>query len=726
MRAPVSVLAFLVLAGCPKTVEPEAPAAPSWPYPEARRGDQVDTYHDVEVADPYRWMEDPDAEETRAWIAAENELTFGYLAEIPQRQAIRDRIEQLWTYEQFGQPGKHAGHYYYYYNDGSWNHSKLYATEDLEAEGRLILDPNSWSEDGTVALSGTAISESGRYMAFGRADGGSDWNTWSVLDLDSGELLDDTLAWVKFSGASWAHDDGGFFYSRYPEPENPLEQVNLNQQLYFHKVGTPQSEDELVYENPEQPEWGYSAVVTDDGSTLVIHIWQGTEQKNRVYLEDLTTPGWDVKPLLDGFDAEYSLLGNDGDLFWFKTNKDAPRGRVIGMDVSAPEQAEWIEVIPQAEDVLEGISLTGGHFVATYLHDAHNVVKVFDLEGQPVRDVELPGIGSVGGFGGEPDDPETFFTFSSYADPSTIYSYDVATGESALWKRPDVDFDPEDYVTEQVFYPSKDGTQIPMFVTRRKDVELDGQVPTLLYGYGGFNIALSPWFNVARLQWMEMGGIYAVANLRGGGEYGEEWHEAGTLLKKQNVFDDFAAAGEWLIANGYTSSDKLAIFGGSNGGLLVGASILQRPDLWGAGIAAVGVMDMLRYHLFTIGWAWASDYGTVDDSPEMFRYLLGYSPVHTCVEGEAYPATLITTADHDDRVVPAHSFKFAAALQAAQGGPEPILIRIETRAGHASGKPKSMRIDEAADMWAFLVRELGVDVPYPRNPTPGAEIGEPR
>ena len=727
VTASFSVLIALSLGGCPKTVETEAPAAEtSWRYPDPRQGDQVDEYHGVQVADPYRWMEDPDADETRAWIDAENELTFGYLDGVPQRQAIRDRIEQLWTYEQFGQPGKHAGRYYYFYNDGTWNHSKLYVTDSLDAEAELLLDPNGWSDDGTVALSGTSVSETGRYMAYGRADGGSDWNTWTVLDMQSGEPLSDSLEWVKFSGASWAHDDSGFFYSRYPAPENPLEQVNLNQQLYFHAVGTPQDQDQLVYENPEQPEWGYSGVVTDDGETLVIHIWQGTEQKNRVYLEDLTEPGWDVKPLLDDFDAEYSLLGNDGSTLWFKTNLDSPRGKVISIDSAKPEREHWIELIPQAEDVLEGISLTGGHFVATYLHDAHSVVKVFDLEGQLVREVELPGLGTAGGFGGEPDDPETFYTFSSYADPSSIFHYDVGTGESALWKRPEVDFDPDDYVTEQVFYPSKDGTNIPMFITHRGDVEPSADTPTLLYGYGGFNIALSPWFSVSRLQWMEMGGIYAVANLRGGGEYGEEWHEAGTKLNKQNVFDDFAAAGEYLVANGYTSTPKLAIMGGSNGGLLVGASVLQRPDLWGAGIAAVGVMDMLRYHQFTIGWAWASDYGTVDDSPEMFEYLLGYSPVHSCKPGVAYPATLITTADHDDRVVPAHSFKFAAALQQAQAGPEPILIRIETRAGHSSGKPKSMRIDEAADMWAFLVRELGVDVPYPRNPTPGAELGEPR
>ncbi len=721
-----ALTALLALAGCPKSTEPEAPAAaPAWAYPEAHHGEVVDEYHGVQVADPFRWLEDPDAAESRTWIDAENALTFGYLEQIEQRQVIRDRIERLWTYEQFGQPSKKADRYFFSYNDGSWNHSKLYVADSLSAEPELLLDPNSWSEDGTVALSGTAVSEDGRYLAYGRADGGSDWNTWQLRDLQSGEDLADSLEWVKFSGASWDHESEGFFYSRYPAPEDPLEQVNLDQKLYYHRVGTAQSEDELVYENLEQPEWGYAGVVTDDGTTLVVHIWQGTEEKNRIYLEDLTQPGWDVVPLLDDFDAEYSLLGNEGSKFWFKTNLDAPRGRVIAIDLDQPEREHWAEVIPQSDNVLEDVSLVGGHFVATYLSDAHSVVSVFDLEGAALRQVELPGLGSAWGFGGEPDDPETFFTFSSYSDPSSIFHYDVATGQSELWKRPEVDFDPGDYVTEQIFYESKDGTRVPMFVTRRKDVELNGQVPTLLYGYGGFNISLSPWFSVSRLQWMEMGGIYAVANLRGGGEYGEEWHEAGTLLNKQNVFDDFAAAGEHLIANGYTSSEKLAIMGGSNGGLLVGASVLQRPDLWGAAIAAVGVMDMLRYHQFTIGWAWASDYGTSDDK-ELFEYLLGYSPVHNCRPGVAYPATLITTADHDDRVVPAHSFKFAAALQEAQAGPDPILIRIETRAGHSRGKPKSMRIDEAADMWSFLVRELGVDAPYPRNPTPGADIGEPR
>ncbi|MFH1463419.1 MAG: prolyl oligopeptidase family serine peptidase [Pseudomonadota bacterium] len=727
MRPLPCLLLIPLLAGCPKTAPTAAPTAGAgFAYPDAPRGDVVDDHFGVQVPDPYRWLEDPDAEATQAWVKAENELTFGYLDEIPERAAIRARIEQLWTYEQYGLPAKQAGRYYYSYNDGTWNHSKLYVADGLEAEPQVVLDPNTWSEDGTVALAGTAVSEEGRYLAYGKAEGGSDWNTWYVRDLTKGEDLPDTLEWVKFSGASWLKDESGFFYSHYPAPENPLEQVSVEQKLYFHRVGTPQEQDELVYWNPEQPEWGYGAGVTDDGAWLVIEIWQGTEQKNRVYLEDLTTPGWDVKPLLDDFDAEYSLLGNDGRTFWFKTNLDAPRGRVIAIDLDHPERDQWSEIVPQAEQVLEGAAYTGGVFVASYLHDAHSEVKVLGRDGALVRAVELPGLGSAGGFWGEPDDPETFYSFSSYADPSSIFRYDLTTGESSLWKRPEVDFEPADYVTEQVFFPSKDGTKIPMFISHRADVTPGPQIPTVLYGYGGFNVSLTPGFNVARLQWMEMGGIYAVANLRGGGEYGEDWHQAGTLLNKQNVFDDFAAAGEYLVGQGYTSAEKLAIFGGSNGGLLVGAAVLQHPDHWGAAIAAVGVMDMLRYHLFTIGWAWASDYGTAEDSEEMFRYLHGYSPVHSCREGVAYPATLITTADHDDRVVPAHSFKFTAALQHAQAGPEPILARIETRAGHSAGKPKSMRIDEAADMWAFLVRELGVDVPYPRNPTPGAELGEPR
>jgi len=724
---PLPFLLLPLLAGCPKTGTTDAPAgqAPDT-YPEAPRGEVVDEHFGVQVPDPYRWLEDPDAEATQAWVKAQNELTYGYLEQIPERAAIRARIEQLWTYEQVGLPEKHDGRYYYGYNDGTWNHSKLYVADGLDAAPRLVLDPNAWSEDGTVALAGSAVSEHNRYLAYGKADGGSDWNTWYVKDLATGQDLPDTLAWVKFSGASWLPDESGFFYSRYPAPEDPLEQVSVEQKLYFHKVGTPQEQDELVFWNPSEPEWGYGGTVTDDGGWLVIEIWQGTEQKNRVYLEDLDTPGWEVRPLLDDFDAEYSLLGNDGRTFWFKTNLEAPRGRIIEIDLGQPGREHWREVLPQADDVLESAAYTGGVFVASYLHDAHSVIRVIGRDGAPIREVDLPAIGSAGGFWGEPDDPETFYSFSSFADPSSIFRYDLATGESHLWKRPEVDFDPADYVTEQVFYPSKDGTRIPMFLSRRKDVTPGPDTPTLLYGYGGFNIALTPGFSVARLQWMEMGGIYAVANLRGGGEYGEDWHAAGTLLQKQNVFDDFTAAGEYLVGQGYTSVEKLAIFGGSNGGLLVGAAVLQHPEAWGAAIAAVGVMDMLRYHLFTIGWAWASDYGTADDSEEMFRYLYGYSPVHNCREGVAYPATLITTADHDDRVVPAHSFKYTAALQRAQAGPEPILARIETRAGHSAGKPKSMRIDEAADMWAFLVRELRIDVPYPRNPNPGATLGEPR
>jgi len=703
----------LLLSACPKPAElTDAAQQPAWAYPEARRGDVVDDYHGTAVADPYRWLEAPDSEETRAWIEAENALTFSYLEQIPARQAIHDRIEALWSYESYGMPFEQGDRYFYAYNDGSWNHSKIYWADELGAEPQLLMDPNILSEDGTVSLAGYTISEDGKTMAYGLADGGSDWRTWHVRDVASGQDGPDEVKWVKFSGTSWTHDNQGFFYSRYDEPESPLEQVNLNQKLYYHQLGQPQSEDELVYARPDEPEWGFGSTVTEDGRTLVIHVWQGTEEKNRIYLEDLDEEGFEVEPLLDDFDASYHFLGNQDSRFLFQTNLEAPRGRVIAIDIDQPDRENWQEVIPQAEETLDGVSLVGGKLVANYLKDAHSQVRIFDLQGQPTGSVELPGLGSVWGFGGEQDDSETFYAYSGFTTPSSIYRYDIASGESELWRQPEVDFDPSEYLTEQVFYQSKDGTRVPMFVSRRKDVALDGNAATLLYGYGGFNIPLTPSFRVTNLQWMEMGGVYAVANLRGGGEYGEEWHEAGTLANKQNVFDDFVAAGEWLVAQGYTNPERLAIRGGSNGGLLVGACAQQKPELFAAGIAAVGVMDMLRYHLFTIGWAWASDYGTSDD-PELFPVLHAYSPLHNAVPGSSYPALLVTTADHDDRVVPAHSFKFTAAMQHAQAGPRPILTRIETRAGHSAGKPKSMRIEEAADSWAFLLRELGMDWPPP-------------
>lgn len=676
------------------------------PYPPAPRADVVDEYHGTRVADPFRPLENPDAPETRAWIAAENDRTEAFLAAIPERPRLRARLEELWNYERFSAPSKEGGQYFYFRNDGLQNQSVLYVVDRLDGTPRVLLDPNQLSNDGTVSLAETAVSEDGKYLAWATADGGSDWNTWRVRDIATGKDLADELRWVKFSNASWTHDGKGFFYARYEEPSQPLEQVNLNQKLYYHTIGTPQSADTLIYARPDQPEWGFGTTITEDGKTLVVYISQGTEQKNRIYLRDAIAAEAPMRPLFDAFDASYGFIGNQGSVYYFTTDKDAPRSKVIAIDVSAATPTP-VTLIPESADTLEGVSMIGGKFIAVYLHDAHSRVQTFDLAGRPLGEIDLPGIGTAGGFGGKSTDNETFFSYTSFATPSRVYRLDLATGEATLFREPKVKFNPDDFETEQVFFPSTDGTKIPMFIVHKKGLARTGDHPTLLYGYGGFNISLTHAFSVQNLVWIENGGVYAIANLRGGGEYGREWHEGGILDRKQNVFDDFASAARWLTGNGYTNPAKLAIKGGSNGGLLVGASITQHPELYRAAIPQVGVLDMLRYHKFTIGWAWASDYGTVDDE-KMFRYLLGYSPVHNIRPGTAYPATLITTGDHDDRVVPAHSFKFAAAMQEAQGGNLPILIRIETRGGHGAGKPTTMVIDEAADIQAFLVKELGV------------------
>jgi prolyl oligopeptidase len=690
-------------------IDPSAEAAPM-KYPSAPRADVFDEYHGTRVADPFRPLENPDAPETRSWIEAENALTESWLAQIPARPILRARLEELWNFERFSAPSKQGGRYFYFRNDGLQNQSVLYVVDRLDGEPRVLLDPNTLSSDGTVSLAESAVSEDGKYLAYATADGGSDWTTWKIREVDTGKDLADELKWVKFSGASWTHDGKGFYYARYDEPSQPLEQVNLNQKLYYHAVGTPQSADKLIYARPDQPEWGFGTTITEDGRTLVISIWQGTEQKNRIYLRDAAPDATEVTPLLDGFDAYYNFIGKAGSKLYFSTDKDAPRGRVSSIDLATfrPGAVPALtEILPQSADTLDGVSLVGGNLIASYLHDARAVAKVYSLDGAFLRDVAFPGLGTAGGFGGKSTDTETFYTYTSYETPATVYRYDVASGESSIYRQPKVKFNPADFETEQVFYPSKDGTKIPMFLVHKKGLVKNGANPTLLYGYGGFNISLTPSFSVQNLVWMENGGIYAVANLRGGGEYGREWHEGGILDRKQNVFDDFASAAEWLIAHQYTNPDKLAIRGGSNGGLLVGASITQRPDLFKAAIPQVGVLDMLRYHQFTIGWAWASDYGTVDDA-KMFKYLLGYSPYHNVRPGTRYPATLITTGDHDDRVVPAHSFKFAAALQESHAGAAPVLIRIETRGGHGAGKPTAMLIDEAADIQAFLAKELGM------------------
>ncbi|XQQ06124.1 MAG: prolyl oligopeptidase family serine peptidase [Leptolyngbya sp. IPPAS B-1204] len=688
--------------------KPQAQTALS--YPKSRKLDVTETYHGRAVADPYRWLEDPHAEETQAWIEAQNQVTFGFLNQIPIRETLRQRLTQLWDYEKFGTPFKQADRYFYFKNDGLQNQSVLYTLSDLEGEPRVLIDPNTLSDDGTVALSGLSISEDGKLMAYGLSTAGSDWQEWKVRDVDSGEDLPDLLKWVKFSGASWTHDQQGFFYSRYDEPNETtkLEEVNYYQKLYYHRLGTPQSEDPLIYERSDQKEWGFSGFVTEDGRYLIISVWMGTDPKNLVFYKDLTTDG-PVVELINQFEASYSLIDNDGTTFWFQTDLEAPRGRVIAIDIANPDKQHWQEIIPQAAETLEGVGLLNNQFVASYLKDARTQIKIFHLDGRFAREVELPGVGSAGGFGGKRYDTETFYSFTSFTTPTTIYRYDMVTGESTIFRQPQVDFNPADYETKQVFYTSRDGTQVPMFITHKQGLALDGNNPTLLYGYGGFNVSLTPAFSPSNVVWMDLGGVYAVPNLRGGGEYGEDWHQAGMKQNKQNVFDDFIAAAEWLIANGYTSSKKLAISGGSNGGLLVGACMTQRPDLFAAALPAVGVMDMLRFHKFTIGWAWCSEYGSAEN-PDEFPTLYAYSPLHNLKPGTAYPATLITTADHDDRVVPAHSFKFAAALQEAHAGDAPVLIRIETKAGHGAGKPTAKIIEEVADRFAFLVKVLDIQV----------------
>ncbi len=679
-------------------------------YPQARMGDQVDVYHGAEVADPYRWLEDPDAPETREWIEAQNKLTFGFLEDIPARERIKERITSLWDYEKHGMPYKEGGRYFFSKNDGLQDHAVRYWTESLDAEPKVLIDPNKFSEDGTRSLAGTAVSHNAKLVAYGISDAGSDWNEWKVRNIDTGKDLTDHLKWIKFSGVSWTKDDKGFYYSRYDEPKEgaALQDANYYNKLYYHVVGTPQTQDRLVYQRADEKEWSFGGFVTEDGRYLVINVHKGSERKNQIFYKDLQSPNGEVVELITGFDAQYNFAGNEGPLFWFSTDQDAPRSRVIAVDLRRPDRANWKDVIPEAKETLRGAGVVGHKFAASYLKDAHSQVKIFDLNGKLIREVKLPGIGSAYGFGGRQDDPETFYAFTGFTDPGSIYRYDMDTGKQSLFFRPSVDFDPDSFVTKQVFYHSKDGTRVPMFITHKKGLKLNGKNPTYLYGYGGFNVVLTPYFSVSRLVWMEMGGVYAMANIRGGGEYGKEWHEGGMKLKKQNCFDDFIAAAEWLVDNKYTKPAKLAIGGGSNGGTLVGACMNQRPDLFGACLPAVGVMDMLRFHKFTIGWAWVSDYGSPED-PEEFKALYAYSPYHNIKPGTKYPATFITTADHDDRVVPAHSFKYAAALQAAQAGKAPTLIRIETRAGHGGGKPTWMAIEEVADEWAFMVRVLGME-----------------
>jgi prolyl oligopeptidase len=681
----------------------------SFRYPETRRVDHVDNYHGTKVPDPYRWLEDDHAPETKAWVEAQNKVTFAYLESMPQRDRIKKRLTELWDYERYGTPFREGGRYFFNKNDGLQNQSVLYTMDTLDSSPRVLLDPNKFSADGTIALAGLSISEDGKLLAYATSTGGTDWQEWHVRDIPTGQDRPDLLQWSKSSGAAWTKDGQGFFYSRYdaPDSKDTLKGVNYYHKLYYHKLGTPQSEDVLVYHRPDQKEWGFFGNVTDDGNYLILMVWHGTDTRNRVFYKDLQTPGSKIVEFLNDFDADYTFIDNIGTTFYFRTDLNAPRGRVIAIDITKPEHANWKEVIPESSSRLESVNLVNNQFIADYLKDAHSEVQIFGLEGELVRRIDLPGIGSASGFAGKRHETETFYAFTSFTTPTTIYRYDLKAGKSEVFRQPKVKFNPDAYETKQIFYRSKDGTRVPMFITHKKGLKLNSRNPTLLYGYGGFDISLTPSFSVGNVVWLELGGVYAQPNLRGGGEYGKEWHEAGTKLKKQNVFDDFIAAAEWLIANNYTSTDKLAISGGSNGGLLVGACMNQRPDLFRAALPAVGVMDMLRFHKFTRGWAWTSDYGS-PDKPEEFKALYAYSPYHNIKPGTAYPATMITTADHDDRVVPAHSFKYAAALQAAHRGKHPVLIRIETKAGHGAGKPTTKVIEETADKWAFLTRELGM------------------
>ena len=684
-------------------------AQPQLTYPGTAKTGVVDTYFGTSVPDPYRWLENDTSAQTAAWVAAQNKVTGEYLSKIPFRGALLRRLTAVADYEKIGAPAKKHGKYYFYKNDGLQNQSVLYVQNSLDGEARVMLDPNKLSADGTVALTGTSFSHDGKYMAYTISRSGSDWTEIYVIDTESGQTLDDHIVWAKFTGAAW-HGDG-FYYSAYDAPEAGKEysNVNENHKIYYHKLGTPQSADRLVYENKAYPKRFYSASVSDDETLLFVYE-SGDGAGNALYVKDLTKPDAPLTAMATDMRYQYYPVETiDGKTYIF-TNYGAPRYRIMATTADKPAQKDWTEVVAEGQSVLSGVQVIGGKLLLTYDKDVANHAYLYSLDGKMEHEVKLPGLGSVG-FSGDKDDRECFFTFTSFTIPGAVYRYDIGQNTYSLLRAPKVDFDSDGFITEQVFYPSKDGTRIPMFLTYKKGLKRDGRNPVYLYGYGGFNISLNPGFSSSRIPFLESGGIYAQANLRGGGEYGEEWHQAGTKMKKQNVFDDFIAAAEWLIKNGYTGKDKIAIVGGSNGGLLVGACMTQRPDLFRVAVPQVGVMDMLRYHKFTIGWNWASDYGTSDDSKEMFEYLKSYSPLHNLKKGTRYPATLVTTADHDDRVVPAHSFKFAATLQECNDGTHPTLIRIDRKAGHGAGKPMSKVLEEQADIYGFIMHNLGMNFP---------------
>lgn len=685
----------------------EVSLRPSIVYPSARTVDQVDDYFGTPVADPYRWMEDLDSPEVKQWIDEENQLTRSVLDRFPERDAMQRRLMDLINFERFSAPVVRGSRYFYWHNTGLQNQSVLFWMEGLNGEPEVLLDPNTLSGDGTVAVIDLSVSDDGRLAAYSIADAGSDWITWHVRDVATGNDLPDLVTWSKFSSASWLNDGSGFFYEGYDRPKgDALKEANYFHKIFFHKLGTLQSEDRLIFDRPDDKEMHVGAGVSHDGRYLLIYETKGSSPNNQLSIRDLQDADATTVVIAEAADAVYSVIDSDGTRFWIQTTFEAPNGRVVQVDLTNPARSQWKTIIAETEHKLDSVSMIDNTFVANYLADAQSIVMLHAADGTALQRLELPAIGTTAGFDGKRTDTETFYQFSNFTTPPTVYRVDMKTRQSSTFRQPKLNFDPEQFETRQVFYKSKDGTRVPMFLSHKKGLALDGSNPTLLYGYGGFNISLRPEFSAGNLLWMERGGVYAQPSLRGGGEYGEAWHEAGTRTKKQNVFDDFISAAEWLISSQYTSSSKLGISGGSNGGLLVAACELQRPDLFGAAIASVGVMDMLRFDKFTIGWAWKSDYGAPSENEEEFRAILRYSPLHTIRAGVAYPPTLITTADHDDRVYPAHSFKYAAALQAAQSGSNPILIRVETRAGHGSGMPLAKRVEIIVDQLTFLSQQL--------------------
>lgn len=676
-------------------------------YPATRKADVKDDYFGTTIADPYRWLEDDNSEETKQWVMAQNAVTNAHLGSIPFREKVRARLSVLWNYPKYGSPRKEGEYYYFSKNDGLQNQSVMYRQKGLNGTPEVFLDPNRFSADGTVALGGMSFSQQARYLTYLVAGSGSDWQEAVILDLQTLKPVDDTLRWIKFSGIAWKGDEG-FYYSRYPEPDatTRLSKQNQYHKVYYHRIGTAQSADVLVYEDKEHPLRNVGASLTEDDRFLILSTSEGTSG-NEIWVKDLQKPQSSFTKLIEGFSTDPDVIENKGDLLLVKTNQDAPNFRIVAIDPNKPAKEHWTTIVPEKPEVLLGVGTGGGYLFCSYLKDASTRVYQYTYDGKLVREISLPGIGTASGFGGKKAEKSFFYTFTSYTYPPTIYSYDVETGASTLFRKTETPFQSDAYETKQVFFNSKDGTRVPMFITGKKGFKLNGNNPVLMYGYGGFNIPQTPGFSTSNAFWLEQGGLYVVVNLRGGNEYGEAWHKGGMLDKKQNVFDDFIGAAEFLIAKKYTKKELLAIRGGSNGGLLVGACMAQRPDLFRVALPAVGVMDMLRYHLFTIGWAWAVEYGR-SDKKEQFDYLIKYSPLHNLKNGTSYPATLVTTADHDDRVVPAHSFKFAARLQEAHQGASPVLIRIETKAGHGAGKPTSKQIDEATDIWSFVMQAMGM------------------